>query len=70
MLKHKTNGGSVIDTSYVPTCYLLVDDDKNIIEFFESTSSISTTVNLFVGGHEECERYIQDNELQYQPVSE
>ena len=66
MLQHTNSEWSFSGTSYIPVWHLLFDDDKNVIEFFESTSSTSTTINLFVGTREECECYIRDNKLVFE----
>jgi hypothetical protein len=63
MLQPKNNGWSYSKGTRAGAWHLLFDDDKNVIEFFESTSTTSTTINLFVGTREECEEFILGNGL-------
>lgn len=65
MLRPKNNGWSYSDKVHTGLWHLLFDDAKIVIEFFESTTTTSTSVNLFVGTKEECEKYIADNNLVY-----
>lgn len=65
MLRPKNNGWSYSDNVHTGLWHLLFDDAKVVIEFFESRTTTSTSVNLVVGTKEECEKYIADNNLVY-----
>jgi hypothetical protein len=67
--KHE-NGWSYADESDTNLWYLVYTDGKVIVVFKQSTQSMSTSVNLFVGSKEECEQHILDNDLAYEVMPE
>lgn len=63
LIEKKINGWSFTTEEQNGLWHLVYDDDNNIVAFFESTKTTSTSVNLFVGTKEECDQYIIDHAL-------
>ena len=65
MLIEKQENGWSLSTAEHTGLWHLIFRDKIIIDFFESTTTTSTSMDLFIGTLDELNQYIIDNNLTY-----
>lgn len=65
MLIEKQENGWSLSTAEHTGLWHLIFRDKIIIDFFESTTTTSTSMDLFIGTLNESNQYIIDNNLTY-----